>query len=613
MPLLDASAASLPDADLHRAATILGMLAHAFVRLEGGEPLTLKYKKHSDILPPSLELPWVEVCKRLGREVASLTFVEGVAHNFSSTSLKPSGVALDNLRLLVEPDGTIEEHTFVGVMIEIFAKGTPVMHLISQAQRAVLSGDNESLKQAIEAVVPHIKETQKSLAKITANRSNKLHIDPIIWTLTIANLGIPWIDGAVGAAGTAHPFFHMLDEFTGRTNYKSGIGGEALIVRSNYPLHWRQFLEAVTEVSVEDYVTSSGDGELKAAWSNLKSTYNGDNGLLGFHRRKVFGFLAVSFRIGRSTTINGLGRNRKTEPWQEADEELEKARVERIPNDAAESMAESKPISENFFMSEVIRHNTEEDEYWFAANGSVYNPTSYMHNHPGGDTVVKLCCGQDVTTALKAVGHLTKPSIRSRLDAFRIGTVAKPDLSTPEIEELYIAAVDLGQKAAEMENVSRTNLRLLEGKFTYLDKPETLTAQKTNNLRDAKIRLQDEYVPRLAMLLEAVLDGVAKLDATYDISAMRADINLLTTPRAAAVVSAERNEAVAERFFSSYAVAMSTIETDLARLAHLKDMIALVMQSLEQPDSTQSEHAKIVGIVQKLGQAAGQLVVLSKE
>lgn len=54
--LLDAPPEALPDIYLQRAATILGMTAHVFVRVEGSEPLTLKYDGHGDILPPSLEI-----------------------------------------------------------------------------------------------------------------------------------------------------------------------------------------------------------------------------------------------------------------------------------------------------------------------------------------------------------------------------------------------------------------------------------------------------------------------------------------------------------------------------------------------------------------------------
>ncbi|RAK98192.1 uncharacterized protein BO80DRAFT_319529, partial [Aspergillus ibericus CBS 121593] len=331
LPLLDASPAALPDKYLQRAATILGMAAHVYVRMEGSEPLTLKYPSHGAILPPALHLPWGVVCSRLGREtpIPSLTYVDGVVANYTSTSVDPRRVGVTNLSLLVPTVGNLEEKMFVGVMIEINAKTIPMIAGIGEAQRAVLARDIGALKGTIRRLHTGLKEVGRTLGKLTANRAVQGHLDPVVWTLTVANLGIPWVEGAVGAAGTAHPFFHLMDEFTGRREYGSGIGREAQVVRAMYPVHWRGVLAAVREVDVGGWVGEGGDEELAGLWKRFLEAYQGDQGLLGVHRRKVFGFLAVSFRIGRSTTINGLGRKRRAEPWLEADQALEMARLER--------------------------------------------------------------------------------------------------------------------------------------------------------------------------------------------------------------------------------------------------------------------------------------------
>ncbi|KAF7960239.1 hypothetical protein EAE96_001837 [Botrytis aclada] len=356
MPLLDASAKALPELYLQRAATILGMTAHVFVRLEGSELLTLKYDRHSDILPPSLVIPWAIVCKRLGRSTPVLTLIDMMVANFTSTSLSYSDVMLENLELLVPTVGNIEEHTFFGIMIEINAKAIPILHQIIEAQRSVLARNSSSLKDAIRNLHTLLKQITRTLEKIHANRSRKGYIDPHIWTATVANLGIPWLKDVVGAAGTAHPFFHMMDEFTGRSDYHTGIGKEAIAVRAIYPIHWRQFLEAIREVSVTEYIVTSKDRELMEIWNAFTSLYHSKDGLLGVHRRKVLDFLAVSFRIGRDTTINGLGRRRINKPWLEADQELEKARLERRCFDPDEHLTSTEPGSKKFFISELIKN-----------------------------------------------------------------------------------------------------------------------------------------------------------------------------------------------------------------------------------------------------------------
>ncbi|KGO35837.1 Cytochrome b5 [Penicillium expansum] len=591
MPLLDASAEALPDMYLQRAATILGMTAHVFVRMEGNEPLTLKYDSHNDILPPSLEIPWTIVCRRLGRPTPALTYVDGVVANFTSTSLSHSAVTLENLNLLIPTIGTKEEHAFVGIMIEINARTIPILHQIIEAQRSVLAKDSSSLKDAIRSLHSLLKQITLALSKLNANRAHETHIDPVLWTLTVGNLGIPWVKDMVGAAGTAHPFFHMMDEFTGRFEYLTGIGQETQIVRATYPIHWRQFLAAIKEVSVTEYVAASKDRELTDLWKTFTSSYHGNDGLLGFHRRKVFGFLAVSFRIGRSTTINGLGRKRRAEPWYEVDQELEKARLERRCVDPDEHTPDTKPSSNKLFVSELIKHNSEETGYWFSAKGSVYDASTFMQKHPGGDTVIALCSGQEITDSLKAVGHLTNSSIRNKLETYRIGALEKPKFASSLIEEVYMAAVELGQKAAEMENVHRRNFQLLNGKLTMLDEPETLTPKKARHLLDAKNRLQDEHVPVLAMLLDVLLNNIAKLDKKLDLSVSRAQIVGLLAP--------ETDSGTATRFLS-YGMALDTLQTDLGRLTEVKDLVAMVLGTFEEPGFTYSGQSQLESTVASL-------------
>lgn len=602
MPLLDASPKALPDIYLHRAATILGMTAHVFVRMEGSEPLTLKYDCHSDILPPSLEIPWTVVCKRLGRPGPALTYVDGVVANFTSTAMSHRDVTLDNLQLLVPTVGIKEERTFVGIMLEINAKTIPILHQVIEAQRSVLAEDSSALKHAIRNLHTLLKDVTNILGKLNSNRAYKSHIDPVLWTLTVANLGIPWVKGTVGAAGTAHPFFHMMDEFTGRFEYNTGIGKEAQIVRATYPIHWHQFFEAVTEVSVTRYIAVSKDEELKNLWTSFTSAYHGNDGLLGFHRRKVFGFLAVSFRIGRSTTINGLGRKRKTEPWQEVDQELENARLERGCHDSDQRTSEPEGGSQKIFVSQLIRHNSKETGYWFSAKGSVYDASIFMQKHPGGDTLITLCSAQDITDSLTAVGHLTNPSTRNKLETYQIGILAKPGFLSLQAKEVYMAAVELGQKAAEMENVYRANFQLLDGKLTVLDKPGVLTPKKARHLLDAKNRFQKEHLPALATLLHTLLEKIGDSDMVLDLSAVWAQVLALTSSETKLVPPAQ---------FSSYETAIDTLQRDLSQLAEIKELVATLLETLEDPSFASSERGESTSIVGTLGQVASQLMALT--
>ncbi|RAL15144.1 uncharacterized protein BO97DRAFT_462991 [Aspergillus homomorphus CBS 101889] len=594
LPLLDASAAALADRYLQRAASILGLTAHVFVRMEGSEPLTLKYESHSEILPPALEVPWTIVCQRLGRPVPSLTYVDGVVANYRRSS---NG---NDLQLLIPTVGNREERAFIGVMIAINRQTTPILHQIIEAQRQVLAGDPAALKRTIRQLYSLLNKVTETLARqLHANRAHRAHIDPVLWTLTVANLGIPWVEGAVGAAGTAHPFFHMMDEFTGRAQYATGIGHEAQVVRATYPQHWRRFLAALREVSVPDYVAASRDPELRDLWAALVEGYRGSNdsggggggggggGLLGFHRRKVFGFLAVSFRIGRSTTINGLGRRRRTEPWLEADQALEQARLERRQGPENDNLQKSHvvvpnsppppppPTTKPLPISQLIVHNSPETGYWFAAQGRIYDATSFLTKHPGGDTVIALCSGQDVTESLAAVGHLSHPATRRKLDSFCIGALAPPPPGPALVpRKRYLAATALGFKAAEVENIHRTNFQILDGQLTGLDEARVLTPQKARHLQNARARLQDEYIPALAGLLEALRVEVSSRRSHRGGQPVDELVARLTAKR-------RRPETVVA-LFTDYATAVDMLHRDLRRLREVKELVATVLAAWEE-------------------------------
>jgi hypothetical protein len=218
-------------------------------------------------------------------------------------------------------------------------------------------------------------------------------------------------------------------------------------------------------------------------------------------------------------------------------------------------------------MSQLIKHDSEETGYWFSVKGSVYEAIAFMHRHPGGDSMIALCSGQNVTDSLKAVGHFTNASIRNKMESYRIGTLENPKFASSHAEEVYMAAVDLGQKAAEMENVQRGNFQLLNGKLTILDEPETLTE---------KNRLRDEHVPVLATLLGSLLDSIAKLDMKLDLSDIRAQVVGLGVPETGLGTAT---------CILDYEMALDMLHKDLSRLTEVKELAAMVLGTFKTMDS----------------------------
>lgn len=55
-------------------------------------------------------------------------------------------------------------------------------------------------------------------------------------------------------------------------------------------------------------------------------------------------------------------------------------------------------------INEVQKHNTT-DDLWIVYNGRVYDVTSYLDEHPGGEEVIADVAGTDATEAFNDIGH----------------------------------------------------------------------------------------------------------------------------------------------------------------------------------------------------------------
>lgn len=57
-----------------------------------------------------------------------------------------------------------------------------------------------------------------------------------------------------------------------------------------------------------------------------------------------------------------------------------------------------------FSMEDVAQH-VAQDDCWLAIHGKVYNVTTFMDDHPGGDDVLLQAAGKDATAEFEDVGH----------------------------------------------------------------------------------------------------------------------------------------------------------------------------------------------------------------
>lgn len=96
--------------------------------------------------------------------------------------------------------------------------------------------------------------------------------------------------------------------------------------------------------------------------------------------------------------------------------------------------ANNQPTSTNLTLTAalVAQHNTASD-CWVTAGNNVYNVTSYIRSHPGGQSAITRYCGADIAAAYNAQGHSANAS--NIFNSYKIGiigsTVSTQTVTTP--------------------------------------------------------------------------------------------------------------------------------------------------------------------------------------
>jgi sulfite reductase alpha subunit-like flavoprotein len=323
LPVLSAGETDLPDEHLLRASVIMSMLAHAYYRVEADPPQTP--------LPEGIQHPWAEIARRLNRPAPHLAYIDLIMYNWRLIDPnRPDPMRVDNLRLLVPTVDNQEERIFYLTQVEILAQCTPIISALVRAQEAVYRDDMDALKQELILITVGLQHvTHESFMNINPNRHSDTYVDPVVWAKTVAPFAVPIQPGTAGPSGTSAPIFHMLDTFFGRHRYDTRFGQEMLHLRDWYPKHWQDFIEALGEISVADYVEQRGAPILKGMYKEAVQAYAGESGFLRRHRLKVYGYLDIGFKVGRSVTITGFTGLFKDRTWDAVDFELADAHQER--------------------------------------------------------------------------------------------------------------------------------------------------------------------------------------------------------------------------------------------------------------------------------------------
>ena len=323
MEVLPADPDHLDDAHLLRAGAVLGMLAHAYWYVETQPP---------ERLPPSLSEPWAEVRRRLHRPQEVLSYIDLIVYNWRLRDPNADDPRrVENMRLAFPTVDNQEERVFYLTQFEILSRCSPVIGAVVRAQESVARDDPDGLETELHLIMEALERVVRdSLLKINPNPHGPHHVDPVVWAKTVAPFAVPFVEGVQGPSGTSSPIFNLLDTFFGRRGHATFLGKEIKALRSGYPKYWQEIIAATGEVSITDYVSRVDKPWLSGLLKDAIQVYAGQQGFLGRHRMKVYGYLELAFKVGRSVTIGGFSGVFSDRTWDQVDSELEYARKERM-------------------------------------------------------------------------------------------------------------------------------------------------------------------------------------------------------------------------------------------------------------------------------------------
>ena len=222
----------------------------------------------------------------------------------------------------------------------------------------------------------------------------------------------------------------------------------------------------------------------------MSDRYAGPNGFLGRHRRKVYGYLAVAFKVGRDLTIGGFAGPPQQRTWNEVDTALNASMAERgrtTDRAAVRSSPDEASAQRRIGAAELAEHNDREHGYWIAVRGRVYDVTGFAERHPGGPAILHAHAGLDATEAFGRAHTATGASTTlKRLT--QLGLLTHPSDPTPAYDS-WLHAV---RTVVEMQNNLALELEGVreEGPGASVD----LTApQRADILR----RFREHYLPWL--------------------------------------------------------------------------------------------------------------------
>ncbi|XP_018051586.1 PREDICTED: cytochrome b5-like [Atta colombica] len=93
--------------------------------------------------------------------------------------------------------------------------------------------------------------------------------------------------------------------------------------------------------------------------------------------------------------------------------------------DLKDDTATATSTGKLFTRAEVEKHTETSKDTWIIIHNNVYNVTSFLNEHPGGEEVLLEQNGQDATEAFEDIGHST--DARQMMESYKIGELVEVD------------------------------------------------------------------------------------------------------------------------------------------------------------------------------------------
>lgn len=520
LPVLIPDEQNLEEKYLSRASMLLGFFAHAYANC-AGELLSQK-----DV-PDSIMIPWKTISRRLHRPEPFLSYFDLIAYNWKFKDETNKTKSLENMDLLYPIFNCDEESNLYLIQTEMMVNASPMVQAVAQAHQATLKNDHHLLGNSLQIMINCLKHiTNVSFAKLSYNKRSKNYMDPVVFTKTMMSFAVPIKEDMPGPSGTSFPYAHLTDIFIGRKKYDEGISKEALRIRNLYPPHVKDFLNAVSKISVEDYILKSNCTELKKLYTALVDAYSGENGFLNIHRKRVYSFIQTSFKVGRPQTIGGFDGNNEDE-WENVNIALRNMQNERprcpfAQKSGKKQTAEKekrltnfKTSNDQFTVSSIAQHSCEEKGYWVLYENQVLDLTKYIKKHPGGETSLLEYVGSNITKEFERI-HSESVIANKIAQKLSIGVLNEPIFENKILKELYVAQKNFLWKLIELHNVFLLEVDVKNKSCFPNEENNAAYPYKSFLEKNSFQRFKSSYKAKLLSSAQALIDWSDQYNAGWN-------------------------------------------------------------------------------------------------